>query len=248
MATSSGLAPRRTGPFPRLSSRRARIRRRDRAADAAHPLVPGLGLPLGLSFLHHQRLPVGISSLLLVRIPLLLLTRWIRGGRAAPPPRRRRDASRWTLVQGLLAPFQFLVFLVSLVLVCRYLATGDGLVAANFSVVAKTIVLYAIMITGSVWERQVFGRWLFAKAFFWEDVFSMLVLALHTAYLVCLFKGLLNGQQLMILALAAVFLGERITPWMLMCAAVIVCGVALSTGLVRPGRRAAATASPPPPR
>lgn len=46
----------------------------------------------------------------------------------------------------------------------------------------------------------------------------------------------------------ALFLGERITPWMLMCAAVIVCGVALSTGLVRPGRRAAATASPPPPR
>ena len=120
-----------------------------------------------------------------------------------PEQRRRRDASRWTLVQGLLAHFQFLVFLVSLVLVCRYLATGDGLVAANFSVVAKTIVLYAIMITGSVWERQVFGRWLFAKAFFWEDVFSMLVLALHTAYLVCLFKGLLNGQQLMILALAA---------------------------------------------
>lgn len=120
-----------------------------------------------------------------------------------PEQRRRRDASRWTVVQGLLAPFQFLVFLVSLGLVCRYLATGNGLEAANVSVVAKTLVLYAIMITGSVWERQVFGRWLFARAFFWEDVFSMLVLALHTAYLVCLFKGLLNGQQLMLLALAA---------------------------------------------
>ena len=30
--------------------------------------------------------------------------------------RRRRDASRWTLVQGVLAPLQFLVFLASLVL------------------------------------------------------------------------------------------------------------------------------------
>ena len=36
----------------------------------------------------------------------------------------------------------------------------------------------------------------------------------------------------------AVFLGETVTPWMLGCAAVIVCGVALSSGLVRLGRRA----------
>ncbi len=35
----------------------------------------------------------------------------------------------------------------------------------------------------------------------------------------------------------AVFLGERITQWMLVCALVIVCGVALSTGLVKLGRR-----------
>lgn len=34
-----------------------------------------------------------------------------------------------------------------------------------------------------------------------------------------------------------IFLDEEITSWMLMCAAVIVCGVALSTGLVRLGRR-----------
>ena len=33
-----------------------------------------------------------------------------------------------------------------------------------------------------------------------------------------------------------VFLGERVTPWMLMCAGVIVCGTALSTGLLRLGR------------
>jgi drug/metabolite transporter (DMT)-like permease len=35
----------------------------------------------------------------------------------------------------------------------------------------------------------------------------------------------------------AVFLDERVTPWMLGCAAVIVCGVVLSTGLVGFGRR-----------
>ncbi len=41
-----------------------------------------------------------------------------------------------------------------------------------------------------------------------------------------------------------VFLGEHITQWMLLCAAVIVCGVALSTGLVSFSRRATASADP----
>jgi 3-vinyl bacteriochlorophyllide hydratase len=120
-----------------------------------------------------------------------------------PEERRRRDASRWTLVQGVLAPLQFLVFLVSLVLVVRYLATGEGLVAATLSVVVKTGILYTIMITGSLWEKDVFGRYLFAPAFFWEDVVSMLVLALHTAYLAALLTGALGPQGQMLLALAA---------------------------------------------
>ncbi|HJE24182.1 MAG TPA: 2-vinyl bacteriochlorophyllide hydratase [Methylorubrum populi] len=117
--------------------------------------------------------------------------------------RQRRDASPWTLVQGILAPLQFAVFLVSLGLVLRTLATGQGAEAANASVVVKTLVLYAIMVTGSIWEKVVFGRYLFAPAFFWEDVFSMLVLALHTAYLAALGFGLLGTQGLLILALAA---------------------------------------------
>ena len=120
-----------------------------------------------------------------------------------PAQRVRRDASIWTLVQGVLAPIQFLVFLVSLLLVLRYLGTGDGQEIAVWSVVIKTLALYAIMITGCIWEKDVFGQYLFARAFYWEDVFSMLVLALHTAYLVALFAGLLSTQQLMYLALAA---------------------------------------------
>tara|TARA_R110002072_G_scaffold86774_13_gene195868 strand:- start:12956 stop:13495 length:540 start_codon:yes stop_codon:yes gene_type:complete len=116
--------------------------------------------------------------------------------------RRRRDESRWTLVQGLLAPLQFLVFLISLALVLRYLATGLGENAADLSIVAKTLLLYTIMITGSIWEKVVFGRWLFAEAFFWEDVFSMLVLALHSAYLAMLFGGIGTADQRMLVALA----------------------------------------------
>jgi len=117
--------------------------------------------------------------------------------------RLRRDASIWTLVQGVLAPVQFLVFLVSLCLVMRYLATGDGLGLATGSVVVKTLVLYTIMVTGAIWERDVFGRYLFAPAFFWEDVVSMLVLSLHTAYLIALFSGAVDAERQMWLALAA---------------------------------------------
>ena len=120
-----------------------------------------------------------------------------------PEQKRRRDESRWTLVQGILAPVQFLVFLVSLGLVLRYMMTGDGLGAATVSVVVKTMTLYTIMITGSIWERDVFGRYLFADAFFWEDVVSMLVLALHTGYLIALFSGAVDPQRQMWLALAA---------------------------------------------
>ena len=120
-----------------------------------------------------------------------------------PEERVRRDNTYWTFVQGILAPIQFFIFLGSLGFVLRYLATGEGLQTANNSVVAKTLVLYTIMITGCIWEKVVFGRYLFAPSFFWEDVFSMLVLALHTAYLVAMFNGLLSGHQLMYLALAA---------------------------------------------
>ena len=120
-----------------------------------------------------------------------------------PQERQRRDASPWTWVQGVLAPVQFLVFLVSLALVLRFLWTGQGQAAAEWSIVVKTAVLYTIMVTGCIWEKVVFGQYLVAPAFYWEDVFSMLVLALHSAYLVALSGGLLEPRALMWLALAA---------------------------------------------
>jgi 3-vinyl bacteriochlorophyllide hydratase len=117
--------------------------------------------------------------------------------------RARRDSSPWTIVQAILAPFQFLVFLVSLVLVLRALWSGEGEAAAAISVIAKTAVLYAIMITGSLWERDVFGKYLFAPAFFWEDVVSMGVIALHTAYVVAVTLGWGEPATQLLIALAA---------------------------------------------
>ena len=128
---------------------------------------------------------------------------------AARPPlyteaeRQRRDTSGWTLVQGILAPIQFLVFLVSLALVVRFLWTGEGQEAATVSIVLKTLLLYTIMVTGALWEKAVYGRYLFAPAFWWEDAVSMIVLALHTAYLVAALTGVIEPRGQMILALVA---------------------------------------------
>ncbi len=120
-----------------------------------------------------------------------------------PEQRHRRNSSPWTMVQGVLAPLQFLAFIASTGLVLHYLISGHGYEAATLSVVVKTGFLYAIMITGSLWEKAVFGRYLLAPAFFWEDMFSFLVIALHTAYLLALVTGALTSQQMMMLALTA---------------------------------------------
>jgi 3-vinyl bacteriochlorophyllide hydratase len=105
-------------------------------------------------------------------------------------------------VQGVLAAVQFLVFLASLVLVVRCLATGEGARIANASVVLKTATLYTIMVTGAIWERDVFGQYLFARPFFWEDVVSMGVIALHTLYVVLMLRAT-PTTTLMVVALVA---------------------------------------------
>ncbi len=116
--------------------------------------------------------------------------------------RERRDATVWTTVQGVLAPLQFLVFLVSLVLVLRYLSLEVGYTAATASIILKTALLLAIMVTGAIWEKVVFGQYLFAPTFFWEDVFSFAVIALHLCYVWALLAGWPANMQMWI-ALAA---------------------------------------------
>ena len=120
-----------------------------------------------------------------------------------PAQRARRDATAWTLVQGILAPVQFLIFGISLYLVINSLQTSEHTEWALASVVLKTVVLYAIMVTGAIWEKVVFGQYLFAPAFYWEDVVSMGVMALHTAYVWAWWQGAWSANDLLWLALAA---------------------------------------------
>jgi 3-vinyl bacteriochlorophyllide hydratase len=128
-----------------------------------------------------------------------------------PPPaplytedqKRRRDESPWTIVQGVLAPLQLLAFLVSVYLVLHFLRTGEGEQAATISIFVKTGFLYLIMYTGAIWEREVFGVWIFAKPFFWEDAVSIVVIALHTAYIAAWVFDFLSVTDQMLIALAA---------------------------------------------
>ena len=120
-----------------------------------------------------------------------------------PEQRARRDATIWTFVQGVLAPVQFIIFLVSVALVIRYLMTGEGYAAATASILLKTFALYTIMVTGAIWEKVVFGRYLFAHSFFWEDAVSFVVIAIHTFYLWALWSGALSPKAQMLVALAA---------------------------------------------
>lgn len=168
-------------PSLRLTASHRPLSKVSRRSHASYPLIDRLvdkidfapwTSTVGLSGSFPQQSSEPASRVAAVAAPLY-----------TPEERRRRDASPWTIVQGILAPVQFAVFLISLWLIVSYLLTGQGLALATGSIVAKTLVLYAIMITGSIWEREVFGRYLFARPFFWEDVVSIAVLALHTGYL-----------------------------------------------------------------
>ena len=96
----------------------------------------------------------------------------------------RRDASGWTKVQAVLAPIQFLAFLISFGLVVRYLISGEGYMIATISVLIKIALLWAITITGMIWEKEIFGHYFLAKEFFWEDVGNAVAILTHNLYFV----------------------------------------------------------------
>ena len=121
-----------------------------------------------------------------------------------PSQRRRRDETIWTSVQGVLAPLQFLVFLISSGTCCTISPYGSGIRDRRiFNRNKNRCVACAIMVTGAIWEKVVFGQYLLAPAFFWEDIVSFFVIALHLAYVWALFANYLSEQQLMLLALTA---------------------------------------------
>lgn len=119
-----------------------------------------------------------------------------------PEQLERRDNSKWTIVQAILAPIQFIAFLVSFGLIIRYLTTGEGYQIATISVLIKITLLWTITITGMFWEKAVFDKWFLAPQFFWEDALNAVALVMHNLYFVALWRGW-SEQDLMGLMLVA---------------------------------------------
>jgi 3-vinyl bacteriochlorophyllide hydratase len=98
----------------------------------------------------------------------------------------RRETSPWTRVQLALAAIQFLVFIVSFSLVVRYLLTGEGYWVTTFSVWLKIALIWALTITGMLWEKDVYGHYFMCKEFFWEDLGNLVAIITHNLYFVAL--------------------------------------------------------------
>ncbi|HMR66360.1 MAG TPA: 2-vinyl bacteriochlorophyllide hydratase [Anaerolineae bacterium] len=119
-----------------------------------------------------------------------------------PAQLEKRNKSKWTLVQAILAPIQFLAFIISFALVVRYLVTGQGYMIATVSVLIKISLLWLITITGMIWEKEIFGQWFLAPQFFWEDVGNAVAMVLHNIYFLARWLGW-SHETIMMLMLVA---------------------------------------------
>ncbi|MBX0326166.1 2-vinyl bacteriochlorophyllide hydratase [Oscillochloris sp. ZM17-4] len=106
-----------------------------------------------------------------------------------PDQLARRERSKWTRVQIILAPIQFVAFLISFGLVIHYLVTGQGYLAATISIWVKIALIWALTITGMLWEYDMYDHYFMAKEFFWEDLGNLIAILTHNAYFVAKWVG-----------------------------------------------------------
>ncbi len=97
---------------------------------------------------------------------------------------QRRESSVWTRVHPIFAIGQLGVFLVSVVLLVLYLLHVISFTYVFDSVLIKVGFMIGAIITGSLWEHDVYGAWWFAHEFFVEDVMTANVFFLHVIVLV----------------------------------------------------------------
>jgi 3-vinyl bacteriochlorophyllide hydratase len=124
--------------------------------------------------------------------------------RYTPEQLQRRNASVWTTVQAILAPIQFIMFLmgVTITYLYKYDIWIDNFAWVTFFVTLKTFMLFLIFITGGFFEKEVFGAFAFAPEFFWEDFGSSIAMVVHVSYFILFYMGL-DESILLWTALAA---------------------------------------------
>jgi 3-vinyl bacteriochlorophyllide hydratase len=99
----------------------------------------------------------------------------------------RREASLWTRVHPIFAIGQLGVFLVSVGLLVLYALHMMPFTTVYLSVLLKIACMVGAIVTGSLWEHDVFGPWWFADEFFIEDVMTVNVFLLHIGVIVAYF-------------------------------------------------------------
>jgi len=95
----------------------------------------------------------------------------------------RRRASRWTIVHPIFALGQLLVFCVSVALLVAYLRGAVPFWVVHLSVLTKIGLMVGAVVTGSLWEHDMYGYWWFAPAFMVEDVMTLIVFITQLGYL-----------------------------------------------------------------
>ncbi|NTW82881.1 MAG: 2-vinyl bacteriochlorophyllide hydratase [Chlorobiaceae bacterium] len=111
--------------------------------------------------------------------------------RYTPEQLAKRNASVWTEIQILLAPVQFVIFLTGIALNILY---ANNLASIDFfwisvAILYKTLFFVILFITGMYFEKDLFGKWVYSKEFFWEDVGSSVATFFHFLYFFLAWKG-----------------------------------------------------------
>jgi 3-vinyl bacteriochlorophyllide hydratase len=105
--------------------------------------------------------------------------------RYTPEQLRIRNRSVWTKVQLILAPIQFVVFIVGFILTyLYYIGVIENFQVVTYSIAVKTLFFVVLFVTGAFFEKEVFGIWVYSPEFFWEDVGSTIAMAIHFLYFI----------------------------------------------------------------
>ncbi|MDP8305091.1 MAG: 2-vinyl bacteriochlorophyllide hydratase [Candidatus Chlorobium antarcticum] len=111
--------------------------------------------------------------------------------RYTPDQLAKRNASVWTDVQLILAPIQFIVFLIGISVTALY-AMDSSLFSfywVSVAILFKSFLFGLLFVTGAYFEKEIFDQWVFSKEFLWEDIGSVLAAAFHLLYFVLAFMG-----------------------------------------------------------
>jgi 3-vinyl bacteriochlorophyllide hydratase len=111
--------------------------------------------------------------------------------RYTPEQLAKRNASVWTELQIILAPIQFIIFLIGVTLNTLY-ANNIGHIDffwISLAILFKTLFFAILFLTGMYFEKEIFDKWVYSPEFLWEDIGSTVAAFFHLLYFVLAWMG-----------------------------------------------------------